>query len=497
MSRPLPLAANQRLMAEPREGTRLKGKLRLWDIFSSEADIGRSASAYEHRDRDDYGSPLTTMVHRSDVASLVREGLHKVRDPVGYRKMAAKRAEYLDANRTMDERATVIGRYRPGLREQLEPVGPAGELARRVAQATGSAVQDTQRQGLQGIYWFMNAPEAMASAVGQTAQYNLLRESRGRKLPFTDRRIGQRDAVSPAGGGGAGVQEDAFRTAGVGLRSSIPFIATVGIASGTILPGMSMAGDGYKAVLPDPEDSSRTTNPLGEAALRVVGRKGSLQAYSDFQKARPDVSKGDYLRYQAYLQGNRNPIKATMEGIHGPEVNLFGKSIPLLTGLAPLAAGVIGARRGYRAAGLQAAGRGLRGKDPAGTRGPDRFQRLYNARQHVKELQMAGRDRDTIQEARVIRDRAQVDVDRRLLAGSLAGSSLAIGAAATIGAGLEQVRRANNWQANKESAARSVNYLEQELQQQAGAAIAALEQQDEEEAAVLPLAAQGVLRQKA
>jgi hypothetical protein len=497
MRRPLPLAANQHLTAEPREATRLKGRLRLWDVFKSEADIGRMASAYEHRDRDDYGSPLTTMVHRSDVASLAREAIQKVTDPVGYRKMATKRAEYLDSHPELDEKAMVVGRYRPGLREQLEPVGPAGELARRAAQVAGSAVQDTQRQGMQGIYWFINAPEALASTIGQTAQHDLLRESKGRKLPFTDRRIGQRDAVSPAGGGGAGVQKDAFRTSGVGLRSSMPFIAATGIASGTILPQLSMAGDGYKAVLPDSEDSSESTNPLAEAALRVLGRKGSLQAYSDFQKARPDVSKGDYLRYQAYLQGNRNPIKATMEGIHGPEVNLFGKSIPLLTGLIPLAAGVIGARRGYRAAGLQAAGRGLRGRDAAGTQGPDRFQRLHNARTNVDDLKTAGKDHDTIQAARVTRDRAQADVDRRLLMGSLAGSSLAIGAAATIGAGLEQVRRANTWQANKESAARSVNYLEQELQQQAGAAIAALEKQDEEEAAVLPLAAQGVLRQKA
>ena len=37
-----------------------------------------------------------------------------------------------------------------------------------------------------------------------------------------------------------------------------------------------------------------------------------------------------------------------MDGISGPEINFMGKSIPLATGLLPIAASVVGARRGIK-----------------------------------------------------------------------------------------------------------------------------------------------------
>ena len=43
-----------------------------------------------------------------------------------------------------------------------------------------------------------------------------------------------------------------------------------------------------------------------------------------------------------------SPVKATTEGIHGPEVTFLGKSIPLTTGVLPLVAAAAGGYRGSR-----------------------------------------------------------------------------------------------------------------------------------------------------
>ena len=85
--------------------------------------------------------------------------------------------------------------------------------------------------------------------------------------------------------------------------------------------------------------------------------------YDEFTKHRPDVSKGDYNRYKAFKyekDTDINPFddgqvtlptgvaKFTMEGIHGPELQFLGRSLPATTTLVPflgaLAGGVAGVR---------------------------------------------------------------------------------------------------------------------------------------------------------
>lgn len=113
--------------------------------------------------------------------------------------------------------------------------------------------------------------------------------------------------------------------------------------------GNFMRQPGYKATLPDPTNPTETTNMAGELANRYfLGRAGALLPYDEFVKERPDVSREEYNAYKNYLFTNKSPIKATLDGIQGPEVTFMGKSIPLATGILPMAAAVVGARRGIK-----------------------------------------------------------------------------------------------------------------------------------------------------
>ena len=121
---------------------------------------------------------------------------------------------------------------------------------------------------------------------------------------------------------------------------------------------------GYTAALPSQDDPTKTDNVIGEVAMKyLLGRTGNLLPYEEFSKYRPDVDVGDYNRYKAFkydkefdldpTDGNLNILpagilKATADGIHGPEVQFLGRSLPLTTTIVPylgaLAGGVLGVR---------------------------------------------------------------------------------------------------------------------------------------------------------
>jgi hypothetical protein len=132
--------------------------------------------------------------------------------------------------------------------------------------------------------------------------------------------------------------------------------------------------EGYKAVLPSEEDPSKTSNVLGEVAAKyVLGRTGDLLPWDEFKKVRPDVSKGEYQKYKAYkfskeedwnpLDGDINVLtgvlRGTTEGIHGPEVQFLGRSLPVATAIMPAAAGVLGTAYGARKGPKRGLGVGL------------------------------------------------------------------------------------------------------------------------------------------
>ena len=121
--------------------------------------------------------------------------------------------------------------------------------------------------------------------------------------------------------------------------------------------------EGYKAALPSEEDPSKTSNVVGEVALKYfMGRTGNLLPYDEFVKVRPDVSPEEYRRYKAFKFDKKedyNPFddgkvsrcrstKYTDEGIHGPEVQFLGRSLPVTTGITPFIGAVAGGALGVR-----------------------------------------------------------------------------------------------------------------------------------------------------
>ena len=54
-------------------------------------------------------------------------------------------------------------------------------------------------------------------------------------------------------------------------------------------------------------------------------------------------------------------LKYTNEGIHGPEIQFLGRSLPVTTGIVPFAGAVLGAATGARLGGDKPIRRGLAG----------------------------------------------------------------------------------------------------------------------------------------
>ena len=136
-----------------------------------------------------------------------------------------------------------------------------------------------------------------------------------------------------------------------------------GIAINTGLGLLTPFGgaEGYKAAVPSEEDPTKTDNVLQEVALKYfMGRTGNLLPYEEFAKVRPDVSRDEYNRYQAFKYDKNtdvNPfdgdltlpggvLKTTDEGIHGPELQFLGRSLPVTTGLIPYASALAGGASG-------------------------------------------------------------------------------------------------------------------------------------------------------
>ena len=139
--------------------------------------------------------------------------------------------------------------------------------------------------------------------------------------------------------------------AGVAINNSLGLLTPFGGA------------EGYEAVLHRDADPSKTSNAVAEVAAKyILGRTGGLLDYDEFKKVRPDVSKGEYNAYKAFKYDNStdlNPfdgdftipsgvVKGTTDGIHGPEIQFLGRSLPLTTAAVPFASAVIGGALGVR-----------------------------------------------------------------------------------------------------------------------------------------------------
>lgn len=327
-----------------------------WKHLLGIADTSFRASPRNLRDfRDRDNSPIEDMLGSSQLLDLARQRLpenlgstkagqwlieqlpqeskpgsfaEKVRGGLQSAPLGGYGKEYMDelAKARQEDIKLRTGTVMRGMVPNAKGSGevPVGDkFSAAAAQTAGVAAADLATDGLRNIWWFLNAPQALASIAVLQAVH---------------------------GGGAAekpiGEKGPLLKTRGMRLAATVP--AIIGMSLGI---GNAARQPGYSAVLPSENDRTVSTDPLAEAGSRYfLGRTGALLPYDDFVKERPDVSKGEYEAYKAYLFGNSMPIKATLDGIHGPEVNFMGKSIPLATGVLPAVAAVLGARYGVNKA---------------------------------------------------------------------------------------------------------------------------------------------------
>ena len=277
----------------------------------------------------------------------------------------------------------------------------------KIAQIVGSLVGDTMTDGMRNIWWFLNAPQAIT----QIAVLQGINTAKQRNMDTSVRR-----ADSPV-----------FQSRALRMAASAPAVIAVSMGLGN-----AYRQPGYKAVVPDEEDPTKSANLLAEGIDRYfLGRSGQLLPYDEFVKERPDVSRAEYNQYKQYLFGNKGVVKATMDGVQGPEVTFMGKSLPLMTAILPGAAGVLGVRRGIR--------RGLEKQQLSGAL--EKEKRINDLAAEVNDRNYEGPLNPERVNA-VARNRRKEN-DKALFLQAIKDASIATSGAALSGALLESIRRAN------------------------------------------------------
>ena len=254
---------------------------------------------------------------------------------------------------------------------------------RRAGQMFGTLAQDVVQDKGRSFYWLLNAIQATGGVIAEETigrmvpelyKQSPVRTARGKnittKMPRAAKEQGLiKDSSEPYRTtrgvkvvDGNYVKDDYSG----GMKAAAALLPT-GIAINTGIGLMTPMGgaEGYKAIFPDDEDPNKSTDVLMEVAAKyLMGRTGNLLPFEEFQKVRPDVSRDEYNEYKAHkfskgldlnptdgdIIGPMGIFKAKSDGIHGPEVELLGKTLPATTGVVPfataLAGGVLGGRAG-------------------------------------------------------------------------------------------------------------------------------------------------------
>ena len=342
----------------------------------------------------------------------------------GFSNETKRRIEDIRAtNERVRQNTVEAGKYRT----KAGPEATTDSFRAKAAQTAGVASADAMGDGLRNIWWFLNAPQAVANIAGLQAVHSAAQ-------PYV------KGLENPT----------LIRNRQLRMAATAPAVVAMSTAIGNI--GRPA---GYKAVLPSDADPRRTDEPVAEAVSRYfLGRTGKLLPYAEFAKERPDVSQGEYNRYKAYLfnkQTDLNPLdgdlnvlgalRATTDGIHGPEVNFMGKSIPVMTGILPTAAAVAGIRRGIRTAGrrLQESG-DLQRAEELRKRG-DRYQRDLENISKEAEPDRFKKTEDKNKQVEIDLKDLETSNQGKALGQSLLYGSLYGGGAGLVGQALELGRR--------------------------------------------------------
>ena len=273
---------------------------------------------------------------------------------------------------------------------QAMGLGLSEDKATRIGQVLGTLGSDVVQDRGRGIWWLLNAPQATANVLndialkkyapdlykadvqtGVTSFKSAVRE--GLVDPttgLTTKGVSSSKKLTGKTPSGEPIftTEYSKRRYEPGMVEALAIPAGVAVNSSIGLLNPFGGQEGYKAVFEDEDDPSKTSNAIGEVAAKyILGKTGNLLPWDEFKKVRPDVSKGEYMAYKAFKFDNDsdlNPmdgdlvapagiLKYTDEGIHGPEVQFLGRSLPIATGIMPTAAAIAGTAYGARRGGVR------------------------------------------------------------------------------------------------------------------------------------------------
>ena len=266
-------------------------------------------------------------------------------------------------------------------------MGPKSTFRGASGQLAGTFAADLTQDHTRELWWLLNAPQAIGNVTTEYAlneaapdlyRSDLIEGPSGKPIPVitnasTPTQLSLRqDAVDM----GLIDKETDRRKRGVfnkdgyyakrrfqpGHVASLSIPTGIAINAGIGLLNPVGGSEGYHAVLPSKEDPTKTSNMLGEVVAKYfLGRTGNLLPWEEFKKVRPDVSKNEYMAYKAFkwdknldydpTDGNMNLaplgiLKATAEGIHGPEIQFLGRSLPVTTAATPFLGALAGTTAG-------------------------------------------------------------------------------------------------------------------------------------------------------
>ena len=329
-----------------------------------------------------------------------RQAYYAAREMQGLDTEDARIKTTLATNPTFVTARDLTGQSEPIYRGQREErgMGLSNDRATKIGQVLGTIASDLTQDSSRSLWWLLNAPQATGNVINELAlsianpdlfkhdptdiRMPAMEMQDGRMSPkvYKDSALTSKNLANYNRARAADlISSEGIKRKGVGQnkeglltkrRYNPGDVAALAIPTGVAInAGIGLlnplgGSGGYSAVLPSDSDPSKTSNVIAEVAAKyILGKTGNLLPYEEFSKARPDVSRGEYNAYKAFKYDKKGDynifddgqitlptgvVKATVDGIHGPEVQFLGRSLPVTTTLIPylgaLAGGVAGVR---------------------------------------------------------------------------------------------------------------------------------------------------------
>jgi len=297
---------------------------------------------------------------------------------------APRMMQNLGTNPTFTAARDLLGISDKEHRQAREALGmaPPESLEGKAGHLAGAIAADVREDATRGLWWLLNAPQAVATVVGENVVANanpdLYKQDptgvskKNEALAVQQGLINKETKeMMPGVRYDSKSKQYTKRRYSPGAAASVMLPTSLAINSGMGLTNFFGGTDGYTAAVPSKEDMTKTDNVLLEVGAKyILGRTGNLLPWEEFKKVRPDVSKADYMKYKAFKYDKNvdlNPFddgqanlplgiaKYTNDGIHGPEVQFLGRSLPVATSIMPTATAIAATAMGVRS------GRPIRG----------------------------------------------------------------------------------------------------------------------------------------